>query len=240
MSPHDLTPEGSLLFQSVDFSVYLCLHQDSLRQALLARSHFYQVAEDLKVSPQGDDLDWLPNAKVFTVWRHGQILGTIRNLVYNQAYQWQDCMLSRYHPRSLDALEGPETPLLESSRFAVAPGLDRRTAFQVQGILFRVQVMANQSEDIRHVTTIVRPNHIRFYEKYMSMRVIDEEMEYDGHRYTVMAVPALEKCTFSYSQPEALGIDEAACLIRYAELKAQLLSNPFPSPSLPSIDESLS
>ncbi|MEM6346708.1 MAG: GNAT family N-acyltransferase [Bacteroidota bacterium] len=217
--------DNSILFTSGDYQVEMCLSPQEWEEALKSRAQFYAVTEDQILSPEGDEFDYQSNCKLFIVKRHGEILGTVRSLTYNAAYGWQACQLSGYYPESFASLAAKRrSPILESSRFAISPELDRRTSFEIQGILFRVHNIAVQVEQVDYMTTIIRPRHQRFYEKYMGMNAIAPIKMMVGLDLVPMAVSLPQECSFTYADPETLGIDVATCIERYKELRTRLLA----------------
>ncbi len=213
---------SSVLFSSGEFQVELCITPEQLEAALAARARFYETVEDLSVSPHGDEFDFQANAKVFVVKREKEILGTIRNIAYTPSYYWADCQISKYYPEALNSIGGIKTPLLESNRFAISSYVNRKTAFKIQGMLFRVQKTGFEVEKVKYMTTLVRPQHIGFYKKYMGMHAIAEAKELLNSILVPISVAPPAECTFPYSLPETLGIDMDTCVARYKVLKQRL------------------
>lgn len=225
MKPINYVKDSSILFTSGDYQVEMCLTAPQWKEALASRAEFYEVTDDQNLSPEGDEFDYQSNCKLFIVKRKNEIVGTVRSLTYNAAYGWQDCQLSVYYPESFDAFDTKmRTPLLESSRFAVSPNLDRRASFEIQGILFRVHSIAVEVEQVGYMTTMIRPRHKRFYEKYMGMNALAPEKVMAGLELVPLTVSLPQECSFSYSHPETLGIDPLACIERYKELRTRLLA----------------
>lgn len=225
MKAIDYVMDSSTLFTTGEYQVEMCLSAAQWKEALTSRAKFYEVTDDQNLTPEGDEFDYQSNCKLFIVKRHEEIVGTVRSLTYNAAYGWQDCQLSVYYPKAFSAFEGKmRTPILESSRFAISPDLDRRASFEIQGILFRVHNIAVEVEQVEHMTTIIRPRHKRFYEKYMGMNAIAPEKVMVGLALVPLAVSLPQECSFSYSNPEKLGIDPQACIERYKELRTRLLA----------------
>ncbi|MEL7534092.1 MAG: GNAT family N-acyltransferase [Bacteroidota bacterium] len=217
--------DSSILFTTGDYQVEMCLTAQQWKAALVKRAKFYDVTEDQLLSPEGDEFDYQSNCKLFTVKRGNEIVGTVRSLTYNSAYGWQACQLSGYYPESFEAFDTQNrTALLESSRFAISPKLDRRASFEIQGILFRVHNIAVAVEQVDYMTTIIRPRHQRFYEKYMGMHAIAPMKVMVGLDLVPMAVSLPQECSFSYSDIETLGIDIQSCIERYKELRTRLLA----------------
>ncbi len=225
MKAIDFENGSSILFTTGDYQVEMCLTAQEWKEALVKRAKFYDVTEDQILSPEGDEFDYQSNCKLFIVKRNNEIVGTVRSLTYNSAYGWQACQLSGYYPESFEAFDTKmRTPILESSRFAISPKLDRRASFEIQGILFRVHNLAVQVEQVDYMTTIIRPRHQRFYEKYMGMNPIAPTRVLVGLDLVPMAVSLPQECSFKYSDPEVLGIDTEACIERYKELRTRLLA----------------
>ena len=216
---------SSVLFSSGEFQVELCITPEQLEAALAARARFYETVEDLSVSPHGDEFDFQANAKVFVVKREKEILGTIRNIAYNQAYDWRSCVTTHYWPEVVKVLGGERIPLLESSRFAIQVGLNRYESLKIQGMLFRVHSLAYEVESHAYFTTFVRPKHSRFYEKFIGMTAVAEDKVVFGTLTRPLAVVPPAECTFPYSLPEILGIDMDTCIARYQVLKERHLAS---------------
>ena len=213
-----------VLFSSGEFQVELCITPEQLDVALAARARFYEAADDVRVSPEGDQFDRQANAKVFVVKREGKILGTIRNLIQSSESSWLECQLSYYFPEGLVALGSSKTPFLEVSRLAEDTRLDRRTALCVQGMLFRAQVISTTAESVVYSTSLI-PRHSRFYKKYMQMSPQLYGIKIYDVETTLVVGHAPTECTFSYSLPETLGINMHTCIARYKVLKQRILTS---------------
>lgn len=224
-----------ILFSSHGFHVEMCISESSLQAALHARYRAYYGNDSIPAHNSEsfeDNFDRNPNFKVFAVWKNGEVVGTIRNAVYSSKFDWQDTYHTTHQAEDLNRFFKEKVTLLESTRFAVIPELKNTEGRTVQGILFRIQQIAQAAEKVDYLITGVRSNHKKFYEKFMGCTSLGWEIDFTTQKYPlfpchghIMQVKCPRECTFPYSYWDYLEIDQEEMIKRYQYLSESKLAH---------------
>lgn len=164
-----------VLYREKDYTVEVCIDQASLNTAFRVR-YLANLAINA-IQPNEEELlydayDFEPNAFIHLVWYQGKPVGTIRSSIYAQQYQWQRTEYVNYFQANIQRHFKEQTPLVESTRYAIAPDFQGRQSLFAQMLLFRTHALNAYAHNCKHVITAVRKKHIKFYERFLNMEAI--------------------------------------------------------------------
>lgn len=217
--------KNQILFQTHDFIAELCINEESLNRALNLRYNSYHkngMINKNNSKTLEDEFDYQNNATTILIWSYNNAVGTIRNVIYSNNYQWKPIPLLSYDPEFIKNNFKTTSSIFESSRFAISPQMTGKQAKIIQGILFRIQIFAQLIERTDYTVTLVRENHVKFYERYMKFKKIEEIIETDICKATPIYHPSFWDCTFPYSKLDFLKLDYGMVLNRYSKLKQSI------------------
>ncbi|MEL6547571.1 MAG: hypothetical protein AAFQ82_23310 [Myxococcota bacterium] len=167
------------LFEHRGFAVHLCTDKRSLGEAFALRYRAYKTLDDAvqmddELELFYDGLDFLAHTRTYLVRLDGKPVASVRSCIWSDAYDWAPNESSRYVAGDLKREFGAETRLLESNRYVVAPELQGRSSLFAQILLFKAHALASIVAECEHIITLVRPRHVRFYERMLGFRPASE------------------------------------------------------------------
>lgn len=174
--PFQPTPsDDQVIFSQKDFILEVCMNQRSKRLAYQIRYRSYLEAGLISKSDESllhDKYDEMVNARIFLVWYQGRPVATVRSSVYADLYNWAPTESDGYFRKDISESLGDQTPVLESSRFAVDPDFQGRQSLFARFLLFRAHGLNASLHQCAYITTAVRANHLAFYQRFLNLHPI--------------------------------------------------------------------
>ncbi len=176
--PIQPTPfDDQVIYSQNDFILEVCMNQPSKRLAYQIRYRSYLEAGMIAENDDSllyDKYDALASSRIFLVWYQGTPVATVRSSIYSDHYQWTPTEGVNYFSNDMMESLGAETPVLESSRFAVDPDFQGRQSLFARFLLFRAHGLNASLHKCAYITTAVRSKHLAFYKRFLNLNPISD------------------------------------------------------------------
>ncbi|MEM7655123.1 MAG: GNAT family N-acyltransferase [Bacteroidota bacterium] len=170
-----------IAFAFQGFSAEVCMSPASLETAYHLRYRAYLAAESIPPNPDEllyDEYDSAPHCRTHLIWKDDQPVATVRSCIWAAQYQWEDTEAIQYFRPEIKQFFPERPQILESNRFAVSPDFQGRQSLFAQLLLFRIHALSSASHGCDHIMTSVRPHHVKFYQKFLGMSPVSEDIQH--------------------------------------------------------------
>ena len=217
--------ERELLFDVNGFTAQLCCSEESKQIAYALRYESYLHAGVIQVNKDGcffDDYDQQTNTRTHLIWHEGVPVASVRSCIWSEKYAFQPVESIENFRSAVKKKIGLEQNILESSRYVIAPGFNRRKSLFAQLLMFRIQDLSSVHDDCENIVTSVRQRHATFYHRMLAFDQISEAVQHDFIDAEIVLLRTFQKESRAVITQKGMPVCTPEEVDRYAELASQL------------------
>ena len=216
---------GEVLFETDGFTIQLCCSEKSLKLAYALRHSSYLNANAIEEKRAGtffDRFDHQANSRTHLIWHEGIPIASVRSCIWSKKYAYLPVESIESFPKDVAQHIGLDKNILESSRYVIAPGFNRRKSLFAQLLMFKIQDLSSIYDDCKHIITSVRERHTAFYKRMLAFDRISEPIAHDFINANIVLLKTSQEESRRIITEKGMPPSTEEEVRRYSELAKQL------------------